>query len=314
MAGWDPEYRQVWEAHQARQAEAERAAQALREAEVARDLATGPEDRAAKAGEVDRLREEMVAARAAVSALELEVAQTHPERAEWLEAGIPPADGPVREGDPLVVVGHEVLSTAIEQAAHLDGPSMQVVGQAIEALPTPDEARLWAEAASTATVIEIASEHSGLAPGALTPEILAQTAPLVERMDDFAQNRDDILDEPAPSQPPEPTRIQDDGPAPTAPPPRSDLDQKHEMQRQALEEKLELHRDHQEARIARGEVRDADTLREKMEEAAARERQRLEERQAAERERAAREAMDRAAAEREAAARREAEARSALTR
>lgn len=217
---WDPGYRDVWQAHQEKLAEAERAAQALREAETARDLATDAVMRAAKAAEVDRLRDEKVAAETAVTALEMEVAQTDPQRAAWLDERIPPADGPAREADPLAMLGQETLSTVIEQTAHLDTAAMQVVATTIEALPTPGEVALWAESASTAKLIETA-EALGHAPGALPPEVLAANARLVERLDTFEHNRDDILARPE------------------AAPPTPELDERHARQHEALEHKLD---------------------------------------------------------------------------
>lgn len=280
---WDPGYRDVWQAHQEKLAEAGRAAQALREAEMARDLAQDEAARADKTAEVDRLRDEKVAAETAITALEMEVAQTDPQRAAWLDERIPPADGPAREADPLAMLGHETLSTVIEQAAHLDGAAMQVVATTIEALPTPGEVALWAESTSTAKLIETA-ETLGHAPGALPPEVLAANARLVERLDTFEQNRDDIL---AP---------------PETPPPTPELDERHAQQQEALDRKLDEMRAMQEARIDRGDVRDPDALRAAMDAAAERERQMLEQRHEAERQRAAMEQAERAAM-----ARREAE-------
>ncbi|MFD0388569.1 hypothetical protein ACFQ4K_13380 [Tistrella bauzanensis] len=175
----------------------------------------------------------------------------------------------------------------IEQAAHLDTTAMQVVSTTIEALPTPGEVALWAESASTAKLIETA-EALGHAPGALPPEVLAANARLVERLDTFEQNRDDILARP-------------DADPPAPPRPDQELAEHHARQQEVLDHKLDEMRAMQEARIARGDVRDPDALRAAMDKAAERERQMLEQRQEAERQRAAMEQ-----AEREAAARQEA--------
>lgn len=137
-------YEQEWARHQELRAEVARKNEALRAAEAelnaAKSQSVEPDgrkqDTAPLEANVNRLREEKAAAETEVGKFQMEVAQADPAHAQWLDEGIPPAQGQKTELEPKTIEAvASTLAPMAESASPIAGAALgSLNGPAAEAL------------------------------------------------------------------------------------------------------------------------------------------------------------------------------------